>query len=280
MKGAPMNIRDRVKLSLYSEQLMKPAAAEMSAKTRGSKRMPVRQTDTLSISKQAEAAQKNAPSLRSQMNGVQFEIYNLYVDRQRLNSQIEGALRDNGISLSESEHLTLHVDGHNRITVEGMEDEQKRTRIEAVLNDSDKRFGARLLSHAELIGEQNGTPLDKEAYEKWHVNEFLKTITGLSLADVSLDEKGELEGGNEKLIQVIEAAKDPKSDMEKSFQNMLKKLKNVLAKGPDTIADRSASFGYSGGTLIDLNVSKGFSAGQLNEWLDDPFLKEVLLNNS
>ncbi|OMI26263.1 DUF4885 domain-containing protein [Bacillus haynesii] len=274
-----MNIRDRVKLSLYSEQLMKPAAAEMPAKTRGSKRMAVSQTDTLSISKQAEAAQKNAPSLRSQMNGVQFEIYNLYVDRQRLNSQIEGALRENGISLSESEHLTLHVDGHNRITVEGMEDEQKRTRIEAVLNDSDKRFGARLLSHAELIGEQNGTPLDKEAYEKWHVNEFLKTITGLSLADVSLDEKGELEGGNEKLIQVIEAAKDPKSDMEKSFQNMLKKLKNVLAKGPDTIADRSASFGYSGGTLIDLNVSKGFSAGQLNEWLDDPFLKEVLLNN-
>ncbi|MCY8370011.1 DUF4885 family protein [Bacillus haynesii] len=274
-----MNIRDRVKLSLYSEQLMKPAAAEMPVKTRGSRRMPASQTDTLSISKQAEAAQKNAPSLRSQMNGVQFEIYNLYVDRQRLNSQIDETLRESGISLSESEHLTLHVDGNNRITVEGIEDEQKRTRIEDVLNDSDKRFGARLLSHAELIGEQNGTPLDKEAYEKWHVNEFLKAIAGLSLADVSLDEKGELEGGNEKLIRVIESAKDPKSDLEKSFQNMLKKLKNVLAKGPDTIADRSASFGYAGGTLIDLNVSKGFSAGQLNDWLDDPFLKEVLLNN-
>ncbi|MCY8241334.1 DUF4885 domain-containing protein [Bacillus haynesii] len=274
-----MNIRDRVKLSLYSEQLMKPAAAEMPAKTRGSRRMPASQTDTLSISKQAEAAKKNAPSLRSQMNGVQFEIYNLYVDRQRLNSQIDETLRESGISLSESEHLTLHVDGNNRITVEGIEDEQKRTRIEDVLNDSDKRFGARLLSHAELIGEQNGTPLDKEAYEKWHVNEFLKAIAGLSLADVSLDEKGELEGGNEKLIRVIESAKDPKSDLEKSFQNMLKKLKNVLAKGPDTIADRSASFGYAGGTLIDLNVSKGFSAGQLNDWLDDPFLKEVLLNN-
>lgn len=255
-----MNIRDRVKLSLYSEQLMKPAAANVPAKTKGSKRMPASQTDTLSISKQAESAQKNAPSLRSQMNGVQFEIYNLYVDRQRLNSQIEGALRESGISLSESEHLTLHVDGHNRITVEGIEDEQKRTRIEAVLNDSDKRFGARLLGHAELIGEQNGTPLDKQAYEKWHVNEFLKTVAGLSLADVSLDERGELEGGNEKLTRVIESAKDPKSDLEKSFQNILKKLKNVLAKGPDTILDRSASFGYAGGTLIDLNVSKGFSA--------------------
>lgn len=53
-----MNIRDRVKLSLYSEQLMKPAAAEMPAKTTGSKRMAGSQTDTLSISKQAEAAQK------------------------------------------------------------------------------------------------------------------------------------------------------------------------------------------------------------------------------
>ncbi len=74
-----MNIRDRVKLSLYSEQLMKPAAANVPAKTKGSKRMPASQTDTLSISKQAEAAQKNAPSLRSQMNGVQFEIYNQFV---------------------------------------------------------------------------------------------------------------------------------------------------------------------------------------------------------
>lgn len=62
-----MNIRDRVKLSLYSEQLMKPAAANVPAKTKGSKRMPASQTDTLSISKQAESAQKNAPSLRSQM---------------------------------------------------------------------------------------------------------------------------------------------------------------------------------------------------------------------
>lgn len=59
------------------------------------------------------------------MNGVQFEIYNLYVDRQRLNSQIDETLRESGISLSESEHLTLHVDGNNRIIVEGIEDEQK-----------------------------------------------------------------------------------------------------------------------------------------------------------
>lgn len=53
-----MNIRDRVKLSLYSERLMKPAAANVPAKTKGSKRMPASQTDTLSISKQAESAQK------------------------------------------------------------------------------------------------------------------------------------------------------------------------------------------------------------------------------
>ena len=56
------------------------------------------------------------------------------------------------------------------------------------------------------------------------------------------------------------------------------KLKNVLKKGPDTIADRSASFGYSGGTLIDLNVSKGFSTGQIDEWLDDPFLRNAIQN--
>ncbi|UTR15943.1 DUF4885 domain-containing protein [Salipaludibacillus sp. LMS25] len=276
-----MNIKDSVKYSLYSEQLMQLVAKKSSGKTKGPQVQVDRQKDTLSISKQAvEASHNNGPTIRSQMNGVQFEIYNLYMDRQLLNNQIAEALNENGIFLSNRENLTLHVDGNNRIAVEGIADEQKRAQIEAVLNDSDKRFGARLLSHAELIGEQNGTPLDKEAYEKWHVNEFLKTTAGLSLSDVSLNEEGELIGGNERLDRVIEAAADPKSDLEKSFQNMLKKLKNVLKKGPDTIADRSASFGYSSGTLIDLNVSKGFSTGQLNQWLDDPFLKDILLNNS
>lgn len=103
-------------------------------------------------------------------------------------------------------------------------------------------------------------------------------MAGLTLADVSLNEAGDIIGGNEKLEQVIQAAADPKSDLEKSFGNMLVKLKNVLKKGPDTIADRSASFGYSGGTLIDLNVSKGFSTGQIDEWLDDPFLRNAIQN--
>ncbi|UJW58999.1 DUF4885 family protein [Bacillus sp. A116_S68] len=276
-----MNIRDSVKYSLYSDQLLQLVAKKSSEKTKGSQSQEIKQKDTLSISKQAaEAAQNNAPTVRSQMNGVQFEIYNLYMDRQRLNSQIDEVLRGSGLSLSQQEDLTLHVDGNNHITVEGIQDEQKKAQIESVLNNSDKRFGARLLNHTELIGEQNGTPLNKDAYEKWHVNEFLNTTTGLTLSDVSLNEYGEIVGGNERLDRVIEAAKNPKSDLEKSFQNMLEKLKNVLEKGPDTIADRSASFGYSGGTLIDLNVSKGFSKGQLNEWLNDPFLKEILLSNS
>ncbi|WP_017472130.1 DUF4885 family protein [Amphibacillus jilinensis] len=271
-----MNIRDKVKLSFYSDQLLKSATMNRPVKAKVSQAQVVKHNDSLSISKQAEAAQKNAVSLRSQMNGVQFEIYNLYMDRQRLNNQINEALSESGISLSQHENLTLHVDGNNSIRVEGIEDEQKRAQIEAVLNDDDKRFGARLLSHAELVGEQNGIPLDREAYEKWHVNAFLKTVAGLSLSDVSLNEIGEITGGNERLERVIEASIDPKSDLANSFQSMLKKLKNVLLKGPDTIADRSASFGYSGGTLVDLNVSKGFSTGQLNEWLNDSFLKEVL----
>ncbi|MBM7542578.1 DUF4885 family protein [Amphibacillus cookii] len=273
-----MNIRDQVKLSFYSDQLMKSAAMNRVVKAKASQTQVVKHNDSLSISKQAEAAQKNAVSLRSQMNGVQFEIYNLYMDRQRLNNQIDKVLSESGISLSKHENLTLHVDENNRITVEGIDDEQKRTKIEAALNDNDKRFGARLLSHAELVDEQNGIPLDKEAYEKWHVNEFLKTTAGLTLSDISLNENGEFIGGNERFNQVIEVAASPKSDLEKSFQNMLKKLKNVLEKGPDTIANRSASFGYSSGTLIDLNVSKGFSTGQLNEWLNDSFLKEALLS--
>lgn len=277
-KGVPMNIRDQVKLSFYSDQLMKSAAMNRVVKAKASQTQVVKHNDSLSISKQAEAAQKNAVSLRSQMNGVQFEIYNLYMDRQRLNNQIDKVLSESGISLSKHENLTLHVDENNRITVEGIDDEQKRTKIEAALNDNDKRFGARLLSHAELVDEQNGIPLDKEAYEKWHVNEFLKTTAGLTLSDISLNENGEFIGGNERFNQVIEVAASPKSDLEKSFQNMLKKLKNVLEKGPDTIANRSASFGYSSGTLIDLNVSKGFSTGQLNEWLNDSFLKEALLS--
>ncbi|MDI3410247.1 hypothetical protein QKW52_06925 [Bacillus sonorensis] len=59
------------------------------------------------------------------MNGVQFEIYHLYVNRQRLNSRIEKALRENGITLAENESMQIHVDGKNHITVEGTFDDQK-----------------------------------------------------------------------------------------------------------------------------------------------------------
>ncbi|MCF7619999.1 DUF4885 domain-containing protein [Bacillus sonorensis] len=272
-----MNIRDKVKLALYTEKLMDAVSHKQPAKTNRSETQAAAKKDTLTISKQAEQAQKNGPSLKSQMNGVQFEIYHLYVNRQRLNSRIEKALRENGITLAENESIQIHVDGKNHITVEGTFDDQKRAQIEKALNGVEQ-LGARLLSHSDYVGEQNGKPIDKVAYEKWHVNEFLKTMAGLTLADVSLNEAGDIIGGNEKLEQVIQAAADPKSDLEKSFGNMLVKLKNVLKKGPDTIADRSASFGYSGGTLIDLNVSKGFSTGQIDEWLDDPFLRNAIQN--
>ncbi|KAA6474197.1 DUF4885 domain-containing protein [Bacillus swezeyi] len=270
-----MNIRDTVKLALFTEKLKDSLSKQSN--TKKSETEAATKKDTLTISKEAEEAQKNGQSGKLQMNGAQSAIYSLYVDRQRLSSTIEETLSENGITLAENESIQIHIDGKNHITVEGTLDDQKRAQIEKALNGVEQ-LAARLLSHWDLVGEQNGTPIDKAVYEKWHVNEFLKTMAGLTLSDVGLNEAGEITGGNEKLDRIIQAAADPKSDLENSFQNMLKKLKNVLKKGPDTIADRSASFGYSGGTLIDMNVSKGFSTGQIEEWLDDSFLRKVILN--
>ncbi|ATH94229.1 hypothetical protein [Bacillus glycinifermentans] len=270
-----MNIRDRVKLALYTEKLMDFVSNKQQSKTKRPETEAAAKKDTLTISKEAEEAQKNGRSVKSQMNGVQLSIYFLYENRQLLNSDIEKALRENGITLAENESMQIHVDGKNHITVEGTFDNQKRAQIEKALNGAEE-LGAELLSHSDYVGEQNGKPVDKAAYEKWHVNEFLKTMAGLTLSDVSLNEAGDIIGGNEKLEKVIQAAANPKSDLDRSCGNMLKKLKNVLAKGSDAIPDRSASFGYSGGTLIDLNVSKGFSAAQIDEWLDDPFLRNAI----
>ena len=274
-----MNINSRVDYTLFAKRLRETSYGTSSPRAKETARAAAVPKDAVTISAEAQEAQKNSPSLRSQMNGVQFEIYNLYLDRQRLNSQIEQTLSEHGIPRNEQENLTFRVAGDNRITVEGASDAQTKARIEAALNESDKRFGARLLSHGELVAEQNGTSINKAAYEKWHVNEFLQTLTGLSLADVGLNEAGEFVGGNDKLDQVIKAAAQPQTDLENSFRNMLEKLKNVLRKGPDTIPDRSAVFGYSGGSLVDLDTKKGFSPKQLADWLEDPFLKRVLLED-
>ncbi|MGR3205139.1 DUF4885 domain-containing protein [Bacillus glycinifermentans] len=270
-----MNIRDRVKLALYTEKLIDFVSNKQQSKTKRAETKAAVKKDTLTISKEAAEAQKNGQSGKPRMNGAQSAIYDLYVDRQRLSSTIEETLSKNGITLAENENIQIHVDGKNHITVEGTFDDQKRAQIEKALNGVEE-LGARLLSHSDYVGEQNGKPVDKVAYEKWHVNEFLKTMAGLTLSDVSLNEAGDIIGGNEKLEKVIQAAANPKSDLDRSCGNMLKKLKNVLAKGPDAIPDRSASFGYSGGTLIDLNVSKGFSAARIDEWLDDPFLRNAI----
>ncbi|MFO6497150.1 MULTISPECIES: DUF4885 domain-containing protein [Bacillus] len=272
-----MNIRDTVKLTLFTEKLKDSLSYKQQSNTKRSESEAVAKKDTLTISKQAEEAQKNGQSGKPRMNGAQFAIYSLYVDRQRLSSTIEETLSENGITLAENESIQIHIDEKNNITVEGTLDDQKRVQIEKALNGVEQ-LGARLLSHSDYVDEQNGKPVDKAAYEKWHVNEFLKTMAGLTLSDVSLNEAGDIIGGNEKLEKVMQAAANPKSDLDRSCRSMLKKLKNVLAKGPDTIPDRSATFGYSGGTLMDLNVSKGFSTGELEEWLDDPLLRKAILN--
>ena len=52
MKGAPMNIRDRVKLSLYSERLMKPAVVKCRQRLKAPKgRPPAKQTHSPSANR-------------------------------------------------------------------------------------------------------------------------------------------------------------------------------------------------------------------------------------
>lgn len=198
-------------------------------------------------------------------NGKQ--ILALYQERGRkeFSNKISDLLEKNGIELDADEKLTFNVDKDCKIQVSGIDDEEKRAKIEAVLN-AEENMGFRLLQTIQNTKQFNGN-YDPMVYKKWYVNRYLKENAGQSLEDLSLV-NGELVGANEKLTGIFNSKiEDVGEDLYRYHRAMLAKVKELIVYGDSKIADLEGSIDFQSGSLIDRDVKYGFGPEQFNAWI-------------
>lgn len=202
--------------------------------------------------------------LPSTYNGKQ--ILGLYrrKAREELSNKISDLLEKNDIELDTNEKLTFNVDKDCKIQVSGIDDEEKRAKIEAVLN-AEENLGFRLQASIQDVRQFNGN-YDSMVYKKWYVNRFLKETAGQSLEDLSLV-NGELVGANEKLAGIFNSKpEDVGDDLSRYYQAMKLKVIELKAYGDSNIADMAGCIDFQNGSLIDKDVKYGFGPEQFKLW--------------
>jgi hypothetical protein len=199
-------------------------------------------------------------------SGNLSDALNILKDRQEYNQAINDALAGQGIKLSSREKMTLTIDKDGQITVSGINDQQKKTRIEEALNSAMKDASTGFMMHIESIKVMNGqeTP---GALAKWMVYDFLKHEAGQDLSELKLI-NGKIAGANEKFQEIIDGKRDFGENNEYA-QEVMAKLKSILAIGQDKIPDLQLSIDFQNGSLVDKDVKNGFGPGQLTTWFQD-----------
>lgn len=186
-------------------------------------------------------------------------------DREAFNQLINDALAKAGIKLSAKEKITLNIDKDGLITITGLKDSQQTDKIEEVLNGALKDEMTGLMMHIESVKAMNGE-VDQQVLNKWMVYDFLKDRTGQDLKELKLVD-GKIVGANEKLQQILDGKKDFGEDND-YVQEIITKLKSVLAAGTDKIADLKQSIDFQNGSLIDRDLQIGFGPDQLKTWFE------------
>lgn len=161
--------------------------------------------------------------------------------------------------------MTLTIDKDGRITVSGIKDQQKKAKIEEALNSALKDTGKELLMHIESIKAMNGKE-SPGVLDKWMVYDFLKDQAGQDLSELKLV-NGQIVGANEKLQAIIDGQVDF-GENNAYVQEVITKLKSVLAKGVDKIGDLKESIDFQDGALVDKDVNFGFGPEQLKTWFN------------
>lgn len=187
-------------------------------------------------------------------------------DRQAYNQTINDALAEQGIKLSAREKMTLTIDKDGRITVSGINDQSKKTKIEETLNSAMKDASTGLMMHIESIKAMNGQETSG-VLEKWMVYDFLKNEAGQDLSELKLSD-GKITGANEKFQEIIDGKKDFGENTEYA-QEVMANLKSILATGENKIPDLQESIDFQNGSLVDKDVKNGYGPDQLKTWFQD-----------
>lgn len=187
-------------------------------------------------------------------------------DRAAFNHIINDALAKQGIKLSSKEQMTMTIDKDGQITVSGINDQQKKTKIEEALNSALKDVSTGLMMHIESIKAMNGKQ-DPKVLDKWMVYNFLKEQVGQDLGELKLVD-GQIIGANEKFQKIIDGKE--KFDANSEYvQEVMTKLKSILTIGASKISDLKQSIDFQNGSLVDRDVKNGFGPDQLKTWFKD-----------
>ncbi len=184
-------------------------------------------------------------------------------DRQTYNQLIKDALANEGIKLSAGDKLTLTFDKDGQVSVSGISDQTKKAKIEATLNNALKDDSTGLMMHILSVKSMNGQEIP-EILTKWMVYDFIKEQAGQDISELKLVD-GVITGANEKLQEILDGKVDF-GDNSEYAQEILSKLKSVLAAGTDKIPDMELSIDYQNGSLVDIGVDNGFGPAQLSTW--------------
>ena len=186
--------------------------------------------------------------------------------REAFNQVINDALANEGIKLSSREKITLTIDKDGQITVFGINDPQKKVKLEEVLNNAFKDDRTSLMLHIESVKAMNGKS-EPGVLEKWMVYDFLKKEAGQDLGELKLVD-GQIVGANDELQKILDGAADPGKD-NAYVTEVITKLKSLLAYGVDKIPDLEQSIDFQDGSLVDRDVNYGFGPGQLATWFNN-----------
>jgi len=186
-------------------------------------------------------------------------------ERDAFNQIINNALTKAGIKLSSKEKMTLTIDKDGQISVSGIDDQAKKTKIEETLNNALKDVSVELMMHIESVKAMNGKENTK-VLDKWMVYNFLKEEAGQDLNELKLV-NGEIVGANEALEKIIDGKADF-GDKNEYVKEVIIKLKSILTTGAEKISDLEQKIDFQNGSLIDIDSNIGFGPDQLKTWFD------------
>lgn len=199
-------------------------------------------------------------------NGMQLLAWGAQRARNSLNEKINSTLEENGVSLSQNENFSISVSTNGKISVSGLDDAEKKSKIEEILNnDLDSR---QLFTHIDNVKGLNGVRTTSQIqYHKMYVRQLVRSC-GQELEDLQLV-NGEIVGANDKLRELINKAENGTDDGAKTLKVHFDRLKSFLADGLEKIPDKELTIDFQNGSLIDKDVKYGFGPEQLKSWYDD-----------
>ncbi len=191
-------------------------------------------------------------------------------NRNQINMQIADLFAENEITVPKDVKLRFTIEPKEyKLTVNGMEDEELKYKIEKVLNTDEN--AKNLFYHMVNIQDDNAGQFSEKKLSKYYLNKTIKEETGYDLDELTLKDGVfyTKDGINiyallMKQMETKEMPRDVKSSIHYYYREQL----NEVAKYYNITEDLVLSIDYQNGSLYDVNQRKQYGVGQ-TQWINE-----------